>query len=120
VYAGRHWVGHAQFRGVSSQIQEVMRRLFDPAGPHFAAWVWLYDIDRYWTEPVSTLHPTRPDAVPLYYASVCGFCGLVEHLITVHSSDVNSRGGSHATPLHAASVKGHLDVAEQILTPVTS
>jgi Ankyrin repeats (3 copies) len=114
-YAARHWVDHAQFRGVSSQIQEVMGRLFDPARPHFAAWVWLYDVDRYWTEPMSTIHPTRPEAVPLYYASLCGFCDLVEHLITVHSSDVNSGGGSHTTPLHAASVKGHLEVASLLL-----
>jgi hypothetical protein len=114
LYAARHWVDHAQFRGVSSHI-EVMGRLFHPARPHFASWVWLYDIDRYWTEPMSTIHPTRPEAVPVYYASLCGFCGLVEHLITVHSSDVNSRGGSHTTPLHAASVKGHLEVASLLL-----
>jgi ankyrin repeat protein len=92
-----------------------MERLFDPARPHFAAWVWLYDIDRHWTEPMSTTHPTRPEAAPLYYASLCGFRGLVEHLITAHSSDVNSRGGSHTTPLHAASVKGHIDVASLLL-----
>jgi len=36
-YASRHWVDHARFRDVSSQIQEVMERLFDPARPHFAA-----------------------------------------------------------------------------------
>ena len=111
LYAARHWVDHAQFTGVSSQIQEVMGRLFDPARPHFGAWVWLYDIDHHWTDPMSTIHPTRPEAAPLYYASLCGFCGLVEDLITANSSDVNSRGGSHTTPLHAASVKGHLEVA---------
>ena len=115
LYAARHWVDHAQFRDVSSQIQEDMRRLFDPTRPHFVAWVWLYDVDRYWTEPMSTIHPTRPEAVPVYYASLCGFCGLVEHLITVHSSDVNTRGGSHTTPLHAASIKGHFDVASLLL-----
>ena len=110
-YAARHLVEHAQFRGVLSHIQEVMKRLFDPSKPHFAAWVWLFDIDRYWTEPMSTIHPTPPEAMPIYYASLCGFRGLVEHLITAHSSDVNRRGGSHTTPLHAASVKGHLEVA---------
>jgi hypothetical protein len=37
-YAARHWVDHAQFsRNVSSHIQEVMKRLFDPTKPHFAA-----------------------------------------------------------------------------------
>jgi ankyrin repeat protein len=92
-----------------------MKRLFDPAKPHFAAWVWLYDIDRYWTERMPTMHPTQPEAVPLYYASLCGFVGLAEHLIAAHSRDVNSRGGSHTTALHAASVKGHLQVASLLL-----
>jgi ankyrin repeat protein len=114
-YAARHWVDHAQFRNVSLHIKEVMKRLFNPAMPHFAAWVWLYDIDRYWTGRMPTMHPTRPEAVPLYYASLCGFVGLAKHLIAAHTRDVNSRGGSHTTPLHAASVKGHLKVASLLL-----
>ena len=44
-YAAQHWADHARFGDVSSHIQEVLERLFDPAKPHFAAWVWLYDID---------------------------------------------------------------------------
>ena len=72
-YAARHWINHAQFGNVSSHIKEVMERLFDPAEPHFAAWVWLYDIDRFWTERMPTTHPTQPEAVPLYYASM-RFC----------------------------------------------
>src|SRR5580658_344156 len=114
-YAARHWVDHAQFKNVSSHIEEVMGRLFDPGQPHFAAWAWLYDIDRYWTERMPTMHPTQPEAGPLYYASLCGFVGLAEHLIAAHSRDVNSEGGSHTTPLHAASVKGHLEVASLLL-----
>src|SRR5260370_36349220 len=114
-YAARYWVDHAQFRDVSSHIQEVIEHLFDPSRPHFMAWVWLYDIDRNWIKPMSTTHPTRPEAVPLYYASLCGFGSLVEHLITAHSSDVNGRGGSHTTALHAAAVKGHLEVASVLL-----
>src|SRR6202008_3887597 len=47
-YAARHWVDHAQFGEVSSHIQEAMKHLFDPAKSYFAAWVWLYDIDRSW------------------------------------------------------------------------
>jgi len=114
-YAARHWADHAQFRNVSSHIKEVMKRLFDPAKPHFAAWVWLYDIGRYWAERMPTMHPTLPEAVPLYYASLCGFVGLAEHLIATHSRDVNSKGGCHTTPLHAASVKGHLEVTSLLL-----
>ena len=114
-YAARHWADHAKFKDVSSQIQGAMERLFDPTKPHFAAWIWVYDVDRYWTEPMSAIHPTRPEAMPLYYASLCGFGRLVNHLVVAHSQDVNGRGGLHTTPLHAASVKGHLDVASLLL-----
>ena len=37
IYTSRHWVEHAQFGLVSSRIEDGMRRLFDPAKPHFAA-----------------------------------------------------------------------------------
>jgi hypothetical protein len=113
-YAARHWVDHAQFRSVSSDIEEVMERLFDRTKPHFAAWVWLYDVDRYWVDPMSSIHPTEPGAVPLYYAALCGFGGLVGRLVS-HSQDINSRGGSHTTPLHAATVKGHVEVTSLLL-----
>jgi ankyrin repeat protein len=115
LYAARYWVVHAKFRDVSSQIQEVMERLFNPAMPQFTAWVWLHDIDHHWIQSMSTIHPTQPEAIPLYYASLCGFRALTEHLIAAHSPDVNSRGGSHTTALHAASVKGHLQVASLLL-----
>ena len=90
-YAARYWVDHAQFGNVSSHIQEVMEHLFDRTKPHFAAWIWLYDIDRHWIEPMSKIRPTQPEAVPLYYAALSGFRGLVEHLIAAHSRDIDSR-----------------------------
>jgi ankyrin repeat protein len=118
LYAAQHWVDHAQFKDVAAQIQHVMERLFDKANSHFAAWVWLYDVDRHWKGSMSETHPTQPEALPLYYASLCGFCSLVEHLIVAHSpdsSDVHSRGGFHVTSLHAASAKGHPEVASLLL-----
>jgi hypothetical protein len=114
-YAAQYWANHAQFRNVSLHIQEAMERLFDAAKPHFATWVWLHDVDRDWAKPMSKMHPIQPEAMPIYYAALCGFRDLVELLIIAHGQDVNSRGGSHATPLHAASVKGHLDVASLLL-----
>ena len=114
-YAARHWVDHAQFRNVSSHVQGIMECLFDPAKLHFAAWVWLYDIDRHLMEPMSKEHPTQPEALSLYYAALLGFRGLVEYLIAAHSQDVNGRSGFYTTALHAASVKGHLDVASLLL-----
>jgi Ankyrin repeats (3 copies) len=114
-YAARYWVDHAHLRDLSSGIEEVMERLFDPTKPHFAAWVWLYDIDDHWVEPMSSKHPTEPEAVPLYYAALCGFSGLVVRLLTSHSPDVNTRGGFYTTPLHAATVKGHEEVTSLLL-----
>ncbi len=114
-YAARHWVDHAQYKNVSSHVQEAMDRLFDPGKLHFAAWIWLHDIDRHWIEPMLTTHPQQPEAMPLYYASLCGFRSLMERLIGTHSMDVNIRGGSHTTPLHAATVKGHVEIASLLL-----
>ena len=113
-YAVQHWVNHAQFRNVSSHVEKAMERLFDPMKPHFAAWVRLYDIDHHWVDPMSEVHPMQPEAVPLYYAALCGFGGLVERLLVSHS-DVNCWGGSYTTPLHAATVKGHVEVVSLLL-----
>jgi hypothetical protein len=44
-YAARYWVSHAQISNVSLKIREVMECLFNGEKPHFAAWVWLHDID---------------------------------------------------------------------------
>src|SRR6266478_106662 len=107
LYAGRHWIEHAQFDDVSSHIQDVMFRLFDSDKPHFRSWIWLYDPDRHWGNHMSTPHPTRPQASPLYYASLCGFYRLVEHLIRIRRSDINARGGYHITPICASLRGGH-------------
>lgn len=40
------WVDHVEFGDVSSRIQEVMERLFYPLKLHFAAWVWLHEIEQ--------------------------------------------------------------------------
>jgi hypothetical protein len=57
-----------------------MERLFDPDQPHFATWVWLYDMDRPWEWTHADSAPNEPKAAPLYYASLCGFRNLVETL----------------------------------------
>jgi hypothetical protein len=51
-------------RWLVKACEEVMEHLFEP---HFATWVWLHDVDLYWIEPMSTTHPTAPEAVPLHY-----------------------------------------------------
>jgi len=109
-YAARHWVDHARFEDVSLYIQDGMDLLFDKDKPHFGIWVWVCDVDRY-SHDSSTTHPKKPDAVPLYYAALCGFRGLVERLLPAHPEDLNAEGGEWGAPLNAALVQGHLDIA---------
>ena len=109
-YAARHWVNHARSEKVSLRIQDGMRRLFDQSRPYFTAWLELYDIDdqvdswrRYENKPAL--------GSPLYYASLCGFRDLAEHLVK-SSQDVNAFGGRHHSPLAAALFNRHTHVAE--------
>jgi hypothetical protein len=40
-YAGKHWVEHARFDGVSQNAEEGMKRLFDASKRHLAVWAWI-------------------------------------------------------------------------------
>ena len=111
-YASQHWVEHAQFGMVSKQIEDGMRRLFDSAAPYFATWLRLYNIDDRWNQ---FGHPWAARGSPLYYASLCGFRDLAEHIIVEHPEQVNARGGRNHSPLAAALYKGHFHVAVLLL-----
>jgi ankyrin repeat protein len=114
VYAAEHWVGHAHHGDVSSLIHNGMEHLFDENKPHFAAWLWVYDIDKPSGPHISHTHPERPEATPLYYAALCGFHGMVKRLVDAHPQDVNSlntQGEDGGAPLHAALRKGYSDIA---------
>jgi ankyrin repeat protein len=115
MYAAQYWVDHTKFAGVSSNIQDLMERLFDSDGPHFATWVWIYDIDRPWKGFMPTIRPTQPEAKPLYYAALCGFRELTEHFIITHPMDINAEGGDDGTALNAALAKGELEIAQTLL-----
>jgi len=95
-YAAQYWVKHALFENVSSQIKDAMDCLFDADKPHLARWLWIYDHDQ----------PYSPKAVPLYYAALLGFRDLAERLIIKYPEDVNAKGGSEVTPLHASADRG--------------
>ena len=110
-YAAKHWIDHAQFKGVSSRVQDGMYDLFDSCKTHFAAWLQVHDIDETWY-PFSSISRSRDSAgSPLYYAAFCGFYDLAEHLITKHPERVNARNGYSLFPLPAALSKRHLHVA---------
>jgi len=113
-YAAEHWVTHAQFEDVSSHFREGMQLLFDPDKQYFSAWVRIYDID---VDPAETstfwyFSRRMSDAAPLYYAALCGFHDLVEHLINKCSQEVNAIGGVYVSPLVAALSMEQFEVAE--------
>ena len=114
-YAAEHWVDHGQFENASSSIQVAMEQLFNPEKPYFSSWIWIYDIDDPWRGSMPTIHPERPQAVPLYYAVLCGFRGLIEHLIVTYPSDIDTRGGFHINPLSASVIKRDVDTALSLL-----
>ena len=114
-YAAQHWVDHGQFDGVSSAIQVAMELLFNPDKPHFRSWVWIYDVDDPRRGEMPTTHPERPQATPLYYAVLCGFRPLIEHLLASYPGDIDARGGYYGSPLHAAFVKDGIDIALSLL-----
>ena len=114
-YAARHWVTHAQFETVSLHIRKAMQFLFDSDKPHFVTWIRLHDMD---TKPpyISAFHNFAPysksDAAPLYYAALCGFQDLVEHLIVKYPQQVNASGGFYMTPVVAALAGRHFQLAK--------
>ena len=110
-YAARYWVDHTQFEDVSSHIQDVMEYFFDEDRPHWAAWHRVYDIDdRQWIS--FTPHSVIRIPTPLYYAALCGFYDLAEHLVIKSPEQVNARGGQMVTPLVAALSRGHFRVSD--------
>ena len=117
-YAAEHWLGHAQFENVASNVLDGMKRLFDPSKNHLSVWVWIYDPElpswNRWERPE---RPTAARATPLHYAAFCGLHDVARFLIVQHSQDVNDRGieTEPRTPLHVALRRGHLEVARVLL-----
>ncbi len=113
-YAAEHWVGHARYQNVSSYLKRAMEYLFDPDKPYFAVWLQLYDMDinsqrsRFYYFTLAS----KSRATPLYYAALCGFQDLVEHLTVNNPGHVNATGGYFVAPLVAALSTGHFEIAK--------
>jgi ankyrin repeat protein len=115
-YAAEHWVTHAHFERVSSFLRKAMEDLFDVDKPYFADWLQSHDIDT--RSSPSSLYwfavDTKSGATPLYYAALCGFQDLVEHLVVKYPRHVNTRGGCYVTPLFAALARRHFWTAKHL------
>ena len=109
-YAAVHWVEHAQFKDVASRVRDGIQTLFDPNKPHFAAWVNTYDIDSGWKFKHSSEIKN-----PLYYAVLCGFDDLIEHLSIKHPDYINAVYGQFRFPLLAAFLYVNMKAARFLL-----
>ncbi len=116
-YAAEHWIDHAVFEGVSGNIENGVKALFEPTKPHFGIWVWIYD--RALPPPMRALGgktPLSPEGTPLYYAAICGLEPIVEFLVIRRSQDVHCGIPQvKLTPLHGAASSGHAGVARVLL-----
>jgi hypothetical protein len=112
-YAAQHWTAHVPRIGkVSSCLRIAMESLFDSDKPYFAAWLQLHNIDAdYPGSHPFTLYP-KSHATPLYYAALCGFQDLVEHLAVSNPEHVTATGGWYVSPLIAALMAGHYQTAK--------
>jgi ankyrin repeat protein len=94
-----------------------MESLFDVDKPSFEAWLTLYDMDTrpHYPSAFSACIPNvKSPTVPLYYAALCGFHGLVEHLVVNYPQDVNADGGYYMRPLIAALAGEHSQTADSL------
>ena len=113
-YAAEYWVSHAQFKNVSLNVRQAMENIFDQEKPYFAAWIELHDMDTDAPSPSPFFQFTpslKSPAGPLYYAALCGFQDLAEHLIVKYPQEVDANGGYYVTPFVAALAGRHLQLA---------
>ena len=108
-YAAQYWTTHARVEDASSRIKDGIECLFDVDKPYFSTWLWIFNEDR-GGHSMPTIGPTKPEAVPLYYAARLGFQVMAEHLIAEYPQHVNAKGGKEMTPMHAAASGGHADI----------
>ena len=114
-YAAKYWVDHARFVTLSAntQLEDAVKRLFDPRLPHLAVWLWIYNPTIAWR--TRSKRPTQPKGSCLHYAAHFGFYDLIMFLLNECSPDVDVRGPDDMTALHWASRRGHLETAQVLL-----
>ena len=105
----------AQFEDVASRIKG-MEDLFDLDKPYFVAWRQLFNIDGSgalaFSQLIDITFQKSNAGTPLYYAALCGFSKLVEHLIVKYPEHMNAIGGCYGTPAVAALAGRHFHLAQ--------
>ena len=111
-YAAEKWFDHARLEGVSQNVEDGMKLLFNPGKPHLAIWVWIHDPEYPGWPPSREESPSSMNGTALHYATLCGFLAIVKFLVAEHSQEVHARSFFHGlTSLHLASREGHMKIA---------
>ena len=118
-YAAEHSTthAHAQFGKVSSLLQNGIEHLFDLDKPHFKGVAHAVHYRHLSPKlfnllPVTGTQIPRDSSILSYYAAVCGFHDLVDHLTARNPQDVNADGGYYRRPLAAALAGEHFQTGE--------
>ena len=115
-YAAQYWTDHARFEGVSRNIQDGMKSLFDPNNHHFHVWAWIYHPERRGGISGRSEHQPWLSDPPLHHAAFLGLHDVIKFLVVERSQNVNARGFKrHETPLSVASREGYSEVARLLL-----
>ena len=115
-YAAKYWVDHALFEGVSQNVEDGLKQLFDPRKAHLAVCVWIYDPYELWGSYRRPERPLQHLKTYLHYAAFWGFHFIVKFLVIECSQNVGSRGFSNnVTPLHLASGRGHVKTTHMLI-----
>jgi len=111
LYAAQYWPDHTKFENVASQIQDGIEELFNPTKRHLRTCIQIHNVD----DNIFFHKIDKYPSIELHCAASCGFSGLAKYLIITHALDVNAKAEDDRTPLHAASLRGHADVAQVLL-----
>ena len=105
-------MSHAQFEAVSANVEDGIKRLFDPSTRHLTVWLWVYDLKTtIWRRLERSERPSTPRGTPLHYSAVAGLRDIVRYLVEKHGQVVDAPGfTNNETPLSSASRSGHLEV----------
>jgi len=115
-YAAECWVKHARVEGVSQNVEDGMKQLFDGNKPHLAVWAWIHEPDFLRRPFEGAEWPSPPDRIPLHFAAFYGLHTVVKFLAIEHRQGVDSRGGyDKSTALHLASSEGHVEAAHILI-----
>ncbi|KAI0296786.1 hypothetical protein B0F90DRAFT_1819812 [Multifurca ochricompacta] len=114
VYAAQYVAFHASSWCAKGCIQAALTRLFDRNKPHFAIWLWIYNVDENSGESMTSETPSQPPMTPLYCASQSGLYNTVTLLLYAGNS-LSEACGYYGTPLIAASAKGHIEIVQKLL-----